>query len=289
MENNQFIYKQEYEGMEGIVLESRGGAKDSNNFRNPDYKFLRRFILELLKQAGETDVQIYIAARNSVYKNLEDRLISIDGVTEFDFNSIGIDDFETKLNEAVRTKGQVPNAKGGNDTKKLFFRTKCNLNMLNDNPVEVKDGFDLEAVLKEFSFDFNRPLDDRNLLKTLVNELQDALYQFLKINLPSYNWQKEYTPSTTRKDSFDIYGYNATENRTIVVELDPHRADSIAKKFVSRIVLLKNENLYYVAFLYPGTDKMPKNEAIKYCDDCAIIAEAMNTENATKKFLSHFL
>ena len=113
MEKNQFIYNEQYEGMEGIVLESRGGSKNSDNYRNPDYKLLRRYILNILQQTNETEVEIYIASRNSTYKNLSERLICINNTTKFDFNKIDIEEFEKKLNEAVSLKGQKPGAKGG--------------------------------------------------------------------------------------------------------------------------------------------------------------------------------
>jgi hypothetical protein len=83
MEKNQFIYNEQYEGMEGIVLESRGGSKNSDNYRNPDYKLLRRYILNILQQTNETEVEIYIASRNSTYKNLSERLICINNTFIF--------------------------------------------------------------------------------------------------------------------------------------------------------------------------------------------------------------
>ncbi|MGV0937677.1 hypothetical protein [Empedobacter falsenii] len=297
MEKNQFIYNEQYEGMEGIVLESRGGSKNSDNYRNPDYKLLRQYILNILQQTNETEVEIYIASRNSTYKNLSERLICINNTTKFDFNKIDIEEFKKKLNEAVSLKGQKPGAKGGNDTKKLFFKTKYSFQKVNQNKIRIhteaklddtKEDIQLEKILNEFIFDFNRPQNNSSELKLIVNNLQEELFQFISSKLPSYNWKKEYMPSSLRKDSIDIYGFNHNENKSIVIELDPHRADSIAKKFVSRIALLKDENVSYIAFLYPGTEKMPKNEAIKYCNDCTEIANIMSNSNSTKEFLGYF-
>ncbi|MCK0203571.1 hypothetical protein ACT4R9_03470 [Ornithobacterium rhinotracheale] len=282
MNKNQFFYNAQYNDMNGIILESRGGAKDSDNFRNPDYKLLRRYILETLKNENEDDVEIYVAANNSIYKNLLDRLICIDGITKFNFRNIDIDDFETKLNTAVRKKGQSPDATGGNDTKKLFFKTELIIDPLNDKKKTSNTHLDLSSIFEEFSFDYKS--------NQSVKELQEKLYTFLENKLPNYTWEMEYQPLSNRKDRIDIFGNNASENKSIVIELDPHRADSIAKKFVSRIAIFKDVDLLYVAFLYPGTKKMSKNEATKYCNDCSDIADLISkTSNISKKFISHFL
>lgn len=296
MKENKWIYNIEFEGMNGIILESRGGAKNAKNFRNPDYKLLRRYILSLIQESENSSVELYVAARNSVYQKLIDRQIRIDSITKFDLSTIDIDEFERKLNEAVKLKGQVAGSKGGNDTKKLFFKTDYIIQTVEQKTILPKEGkpiysevIKFESILEEFTFDFNRPRNNQSELKKTVNSLHEELLQHLASKLPNYTWEKEYIPSQIRKDSIDIFGYSKSENKNIVIELDPHRADSIAKKFVSRIALFKDKNVFYVAFLYPGTDKMPKNEAIKYCEDCTEIANVMSNENATKEFLCHFL
>lgn len=124
--------------------------------------------------------------------------------------------------------------------------------------------------------------------KAYVNKLQKDLYDFLTVNLSDFKWVIEYKPNDNFKDSIDIFGYDEY-NTKIVIELDPHRADSISKKFVSRMALLKDDNIYYVAFIYPGTENMQKNEALKYLRYCSTIANTMSRTNAEKRFAYYFI
>ncbi|MBQ0909751.1 hypothetical protein KBJ98_13640 [Flavobacterium sp. F-328] len=287
--------------MKGIILESRGGAKKSNAQRNPDYKLLLQYTLETLKNSAAKDIEIYIAsATNSKYPNLSDRLLSIDGASKIDFATIDIDTFITKLSKEIRLSGQSGTEKGGNSTKRLFFHINAIetdiLPIINDvkdkdksKSLDIKQ--QVKMALENFKFDFKR---NKNLitadLKLQVTHLQKGLKDYLGTTFEDYQWQTEFKPDTNRKDSIDIYGYNKVLDMYIVVELDPHRADSIAKKFVSRLAMMVNNNLLYVAYLYPGTDKMPVNEAYKYLGDCETILDVLNTNSDIKKqFLGFFL
>lgn len=277
MENTKWIQNGEFEGMKGIILASRGGARNADNLRNPDYKMLRDYILELFIINKVKNVEIYIAAKSSSYSTLESRQIIIDNKKVFDFENIEITDFKTKLNKAVKESGQGREVKsGGNDTKRLFFKTDLsitnNVDLRGEAEVSIEK---LESLLKDFPYEFDNDQKDK------VKILQDNLLNHFSINLDNYIWEKEYipfSPFSDRRDRFDIYGYNKVNNHHIVIELDPHRADSISKKFVSRLALMHNKKMTYIAFIYPGTQNMSISESEKYLNDCKLICNEFNND-----------
>lgn len=297
MKENKYLYKGEFKEMSGVILESRGGAKASNQQRNPDYKLLRQYVLELLKTENRENVEIYVASnRESLYPTMESRLITIDGVSSFNFGNLKIVDFDRKLNEAVRRAGQTDVISGGNDTKRLFFHIKSADAFLTKktiasttNSTVILGSKAVEKTLEQFTYTFKRPKNNSKELKSIVADLQDKLFNYLQETYTDFSWEKEFKGSRLRSDSFDIYGVNKSNEQHIIVELDPHRADSIAKKFVSRLAIMNQYNLIYIAFLYPGTDNMPINEAKKYLEDCETLCDIMSTPDNKKEFLGYFL
>jgi hypothetical protein len=301
MTENKWLYKGDFKGLKGIILESRGGAKKSDTQRNPNYKLLLQYALETLKNNNSKGVEIYIAAAGDTkYPKLSDRLLVIEGESKYDFSNIDIDTFIKKLSKAIRLSGQTGTEKGGNSTKKLFFHISSIeasvLPIVNEGTAETitkvlvtKEKF--KSSLESFKFDFKRnKKTNPNVIKLQVTDLQNCLKDYLEVNFSSYKWETEHKADDNRKDSFDILGYDKELDMYIIVELDPHRADSIAKKFVSRLAMMVKNNLLYVAYLYPGTDKMPIKEARKYLGDCETIVEVLNTNSGeTKQFLGFFL
>jgi hypothetical protein len=302
MKKNKWLYEGAFKEMKGIILEARSGAKKAGKQRNPDYKLLLRYVIETLKNQSKKSVEIYIASvgkAEAKYLSLLDRLLVIDEKSKIDFTTIDVDDFITKLSKEIKFSGQTGNEKGGNSTKRLFFNIKESVEEISPNATltiqkQRPDFCNKEQVLKtleSFSFDFKRTKKTKSSdIKALVTDLQNNLRNHLQTCFTNFNWQIEYKANPNRKDSFDIYGYDKARDVHIVIELDPHRADSIAKKFVSRLALMVNSNLLYVAYLYPGTDKMPKNEAKKYLLDCETILNVLNSNSSTtKEFLGYYL
>lgn len=281
---NKYLHTGIFEGMEGLILESRGGTKNTNNERNIDYKLLLLYILERLKKEKAQNIKIFVASRNSNYKSLEDRRIIIDDESLFNFDNIDLDDFIPKLNKAIKQSGQAPDTKGGNSTKKLFFYQEVkNLSLYekqNTKALFIKEHF--LKVINNFKY-----LYDVKPEKNEINELQEELYTLLKKEYKNYKWYKEYKFDENRGERFDIYG--TFDKHHIIIELDPHRADSIAKKFVSRIAMMKSENLTYVVFLYKGTEHMNINESNKFLSYCEEIIEMFNRYkiDTNKEFISY--
>lgn len=110
--------------------------------------------------------------------------------------------------------------------------------------------------------------------KAIVIRFQNAICSALKANVSSTKWGLEYCPSKSNRDSIDIFGSN--ESSVVAIELDKHRADQVAKKFVSRVAILPETKVYYISLCYPGTANMSKPEVIKYFGYCANLAKRMN-------------
>lgn len=77
---------------------------------------------------------------------------------------------------------------------------------------------------------------------------------------------KKHFNKVSTKDRLDLFIKLIIDNKRwfIVVEFDSARADQVAKKFVSRIAQIPNESMIYIAFCYPGTNKMNLSEVNKY-------------------------
>ena len=114
--------------------------------------------------------------------------------------------------------------------------------------------------------------------KTIVNSFQVSICNSLAESVPTMKWQMEYSPHSGKRDSIDIFGSN--KDICIVIELDKHRADQVAKKFVSRNSLLIDKKLFYISLCYPGTSNMNSSECIKYFGYCKKLSERMGNEYA---------
>ena len=110
--------------------------------------------------------------------------------------------------------------------------------------------------------------------KVIVARFQNAICSALETNVTSTKWQLEYCPSISSRDSIDIFGNNRSS--VVAIELDKHRADQVAKKFVSRMAALPETNVYFISLCYPGTANMSKPEAIKYFGYCSNLSKRMN-------------
>lgn len=285
IENKKHLYNGNFQGMNGLILESRGGAKKSKNVRNIDYKLLLLYVLETFKNENYSNIQIFVASRNSAYKSIEDRKIIIEGKDVFNFQEIDIDDFIKKLSFVIKKSGQKGNEKGGNSTKRLFFYQKENEDVLfqpkENKSIEISFSKELFLnAMKNFKYEYDKKTKD-------VKILQEELYLFLKKEFGEYQWYTECQFEKSRKDRFDIYGIK--DKQHIIIELDPHRADSIAKKFVSRLAMAKSLCLTYISFLYKGTDRMSIKEAKKYLSDCESIIETLNNDiiDTKKEFIGY--
>lgn len=107
----------------------------------------------------------------------------------------------------------------------------------------------------------------------IVNRFQHDLLARLQAHISETKWEAEHIPHVNQRDSIDIYGEN--EDNVVAIELDKHRADQVAKKFVSRLAILPERKVYFVSLCYPGTANMNKRECIKYFGYCANLCKRM--------------
>lgn len=129
---------------------------------------------------------------------------------------------------------------------------------------------DIEYCSKYFSDHLGK---SQSKQAVLVNDFSQALHGTLTERFPSMTWTLEHVLDTPSRDSIDIFG---RRGRTLVViELDKTRADQVAKKFVSRSAMFKNDSIYYISFCYPGTKRMNSTECIKYFRYCADLSKRM--------------
>lgn len=136
-----------------------------------------------------------------------------------------------------------------------------------ENIIDVIESVDCEIY---FSSLIGRGQGDQ---KTIVERFQKTIYKALLDGISSVKWSMEYSPSNSSRDSIDIFGKN--DSLVVAIELDKHRADQVAKKFVSRMAILPFTKVYYISLCYPGTKKMSKPETIKYFNYCSILARKM--------------
>lgn len=115
---------------------------------------------------------------------------------------------------------------------------------------------------------------DQSHQKVIVAEFQRAICEALILGIPSVDWELEYCPKASSRDSIDIFG--RTDTSVVAIELDKHRADQVAKKFVSRIATLPETKVYFISLYYPGAANMSKPETLKYFGYCSSLAKRMS-------------
>ncbi len=143
------------------------------------------------------------------------------------------------------------------------------------NSVDNKILEDIISLIGNFKY--------RKHIHADIGFLQIELTEFLNIEYTTFQWKNEYKPSLLVKDSIDIIGESLTSDIKIVIELDTHRADQVAKKFLSRSALMLNENLIYFSVCYPGTKKMNIAECQKYFEYCKLISTSLNNHLGKSK------
>lgn len=111
----------------------------------------------------------------------------------------------------------------------------------------------------------------RNKSVDLVSSAEHRLPIYIKkhgVNFEILSEQeiKNHFNDVNTKDRLDLFIKLIINDKLwfIIVEFDSARADQVAKKFVSRIAQVPNESMIYIAFCYPGTNKMNLSEVNKY-------------------------
>jgi hypothetical protein len=131
----------------------------------------------------------------------------------------------------------------------------------------------------------------------VTRDIQNVLKEMLALKLSEIKWGTECTgeskknikESEINKDAVDIFGEIGSDS-IIIIEIDAHRSDQVAKKFLSRHSKYYNKNLIFVSICYFGTRKMSWNECKKYhkyCED--LTKNILNCGSFQKKFHYEYL
>ena len=109
--------------------------------------------------------------------------------------------------------------------------------------------------------------------KVKVEYLQNYILEHLEKKHPDFKWKTEHQVSEKR-DSIDVFGERG--NEILIIELDKWRADQVAKKLISRTAIMIDKKIGFISLCYGGTEKMNKNECLKFFKYGNIILSKLN-------------
>lgn len=146
-ENNEVLNSsvsiQEIDGVFGLVMESRGGAKGKPNERNTDYFHALDALLTRLRNRGLDKIRIHIVSSKAL--NIwrpEERAIEVEGSRDISLKGVDLKRLRGKISKAQQEKKENPNSKGGNPTKRILIEA----NLSEDSWWEVIFGSDATAI-----------------------------------------------------------------------------------------------------------------------------------------------
>ncbi|MCG8037121.1 MAG: HNH endonuclease [Candidatus Thiodiazotropha taylori] len=126
---NSYVSVQTIDGVFGLVLESRGGAKGKRNERNTDYLIALDTLLYRLQKDSIETIRIHIASSRAikVWDPLN-RIIEIDGKKDINLNGVDLIELRGKISKAQQDKKEDSRSKGGNPTKRILIEANINNN-----------------------------------------------------------------------------------------------------------------------------------------------------------------
>lgn len=130
-ENNEILNSsvsiQNIDGVFGLVMESRGGAKSKSNERNTDYLVALDTLLYRLQNQHVDSIRIHIVSSQAIkIWSTEDRLIEIDGKKNIQLKGVNLKELRKKISKAQQDKKENSKSKGGNPTKRILIEAKIN-------------------------------------------------------------------------------------------------------------------------------------------------------------------
>ncbi|PXK57512.1 HNH endonuclease [Klebsiella variicola] len=139
------------DGVFGLVLESRGGAKGKSNERNSDYTIALDAILSRLQICNVEYIEVTLVSSKSINTwSARERVLIIDGETQIDIRNYDILTLRRKITHALQSFKSNINAKGGNGTKRILINTSLNssewLSIIHGDSMETKIGFNIDEI-----------------------------------------------------------------------------------------------------------------------------------------------
>lgn len=125
-ENNEVLNAsvsiQEIDGVFGLVMESRGGAKGKPNERNTDYFLALDALLMRLRNRGIDKIRIHVVSSKAlnIWKP-EERTIEMDGNRDISLKGADLKGLRGKISKAQQEKKEDPKSRGGNPTKRILI------------------------------------------------------------------------------------------------------------------------------------------------------------------------
>ncbi len=144
----------EVDGVDGLILESRGGTKGTPHERNSDYLEALETIILRLQRLGQPHINIFVVSTQSMKTwNMNERALTVDGLVNISLVSESASQIRRKICKAQQEKKENLNSKGGNPTKRILI--SCSLEkeawetVVQNNFMTIDDN-DIDLVNQEF-------------------------------------------------------------------------------------------------------------------------------------------
>ena len=127
-----------------------------------------------------------------------------------------------------------------------------------------------------------------NIIEPLIELLDEELGCSMQYTFSS-EVSHVYDDGSKSRDRYDIIG-QSKDRPVIIVEVDTHRSDQMAKKVVSRIAMNSDKEVLYVCVLYPNTHingLQEIKECVKYIDYLKVLFSILS--DPQKSFMEHWL
>ncbi|BAS67129.1 HNH endonuclease [Bathymodiolus septemdierum thioautotrophic gill symbiont] len=124
---NASVSVQTIEGRSGLVIESRGGTRNSANERNTDYILALETVLSRLFKLNVGTIRVFLVSKNAfrIWSSMEERALEIESSIDIELSS-NIQELKGLICKAQKDKKENPDSKGGNSTKKILICTNLN-------------------------------------------------------------------------------------------------------------------------------------------------------------------
>lgn len=122
---NATVSISEINGISGLVLESRGGAKGKTNERNSDYQIALDLILKRLQDLEVKKIVVYVVSSVALRNwNQEEQKITINGSNEISLAGVNPENLRKAICNAQAKKKPDPKTRGGNPSKRIIVNAK---------------------------------------------------------------------------------------------------------------------------------------------------------------------
>lgn len=113
------------DGIFGLIMESRGGAKGAPNERNTDYSTALEVILLRLKQINVPSIKVYVVSSNArKIWEMTERALEVENTRDIKIGLYSAVELRKRLSKAQQGKKENIKSKGGNPTKRILIEAK---------------------------------------------------------------------------------------------------------------------------------------------------------------------